>query len=581
MGRWSHLVPGLGVGWDVVRNASWRREVLARGDLWPAWREMCREDVVFWLGAFGWLFEPRRRRGEMREVPFVPWGFQVDLLERMKAALNDHDVLVAKTRDMGVSWLAVMLFLHQWLFEPGTLLLMVSRNETYVDMRGNPKSLFWKLDYGLERLPSWMVPPFRRKRMQLRNLENGSVIDGESTTGDVARGDRRVAILLDEFAAVEPQKQVSVLASTSQSTNCRLIVSTFGEEQDAFERKSRDGSCEVHKVGWWLHPEKSDGMIERADGTRSSPWYERECARIGDQRQVARELDCDPQSSGSRFFEASMIRRVTAEHGVPPLEVGSLVHDKVTGEPIRFDAHRGGRLSLWFPRNAAGVVALPGRVGVGVDVSEGTGASPSVVSVIDGSTGRKVLEYADATIRPEALAVWLVALMRWLGRAHDSWVCPEAPGPGRTLMMRLQEMGFTRLWRDPGAKLPGFTPSKETRRAIYTDLLRAVASGAFRNHSLDALAEYGEVVYRPDGWIVHRASTGLVDPSGARASHADRVTADALAWMVVERTRGYAPEATKPHPESFAHRYALRDRARKLQASGERRLVDDRDDEAA
>lgn len=564
-GKHTHLIRGLDPI-DYAENARWRRTLLDRRDLIPGLMHMSHADPVFWLGAFGWIFEPRRKSGHMREIPFIPWKFQGGLINRFQRAINSHDVLVAKTRDMGVSWLAIALFLHQWLYEPGTLLLLVSRNEAYVDEKGNPKSLFWKLDFLLERLPSWMVPRFKRKKLQLHNLDNGSVIDGESTTGDVARGDRRVAILLDEFAAVEALKQASVLASTSQSTYCRLIVSTFGEEADSFEAKARDGSCEVHKVGWWNHPTKSIGMIKKQDGTLWSPWYAEQCRRIGDPRQIARELDCDSQASASRYFDPLTVKAHERAHSCPPFESGVLVHDPISAHPIRFENQPEGTIRLWVRRNGAGVPAIEGRLAVGVDIAEGTGATPSILSMVVVETGAKVLEYASANIRPEAFAALTVALLKWMEQDRIAILCPEAPGPGRTYIARLHELGFHRIWREAGGQNDGFYPNKDTRREIYSHLQRSIADGSFQNKSMQALSEYGDVVYRPDGWIVHRQSYSINDPSGARNSHADRVTADALALLARRDAPAYAAEKVVV-PGSFGERYRDRERARKVAAT--------------
>lgn len=487
----------------------------------------------------------------------MPWPVQVMLADRLIASVNDHDVLVAKTRDMGVSWLAVALLLHQWLFEPASMLLMVSRNEAYVDDSGNPKSLFWKLDFMLRRLPSWMIPAHVRTHMHLRNLENGSVIDGESTTGDVARGDRRAVILLDEFAAVSPDRQRGVLASTSQSTHCRWLVSTFSEEPDAFEQKSRDGSCEVHRIGWWDHPAKSLGMVVRPDGTRTSPWYERECRRIGEPRQIARELDCDPQAGGARFFDPALVRRHADLHARPPLLTAAMVIDRARAELVRLDARPNGALRLWCPLSSDGSPAIAGPAAVGVDLSEGTGATPSVASVIDHATGEKIAELATPHERPERFAESVLALLRWMRRADDCLVCPERQGPGRTFIARLHELGFHRFWRAAGAKDDGWNPDKTSRREAYTLLAEALAKPTILNRSREALDEYAEVSFRSDGWIVHRLAMTGADPSGARYSHADRVTADALA--VLARTQLSIGAPPRVHdPDSFAARFEAR-----------------------
>ena len=51
-----------------------------------------------------------------------------------------------------------------------------------------------------ERLPPWLKPVrIRRTELHLENQDNGSCIDGYATTGNVLRGGRRTAALLDDL----------------------------------------------------------------------------------------------------------------------------------------------------------------------------------------------------------------------------------------------------------------------------------------------------------------------------------------------------------------------------------------------
>ncbi len=58
------------------------------------------------------------------------------------------------------------------------------------------------------------------------NADNGSVIDGESTTGDAGRGDRRTAMFIDEYAAFDVTDGYRVLLASRDTTNCRGFNST-------------------------------------------------------------------------------------------------------------------------------------------------------------------------------------------------------------------------------------------------------------------------------------------------------------------------------------------------------------------
>ena len=149
-------------------------------------------DFLFWINTFVWTFDPRKQNPV---VPFMTWEFQDDAFKILDKGIGKHDMLIEKSRDMGASWMILTLFTHRWLFYPMQSFLMVSRKEEYVDKSGDYKGLFQKVDFILDRLPSWMVPVYTRNKLHLKNEENGSSIDGESTNGDVGRGDRRTAML--------------------------------------------------------------------------------------------------------------------------------------------------------------------------------------------------------------------------------------------------------------------------------------------------------------------------------------------------------------------------------------------------
>ena len=62
-----------------------------------------------------------------------------------------------------------------------------------------------------------MVPEHRRNKLKLINMENGSKIEGESTTDNIGRGGRRTSLLVDEFAAFDGGGY-DVLSATADNT---------------------------------------------------------------------------------------------------------------------------------------------------------------------------------------------------------------------------------------------------------------------------------------------------------------------------------------------------------------------------
>jgi hypothetical protein len=148
---------------------------------------------------------------------------------------------------------------------------LVSRNENLVDKSSDPKSLFWKLDFINDHLPKWMVPNHTRTKLHLLNEDNKSTIDGESTTGSVGRGDRRTAVMMDEFAAFDHEDGYRALAATQQVTRTRFFNSTPAGVNNAHYdmiqlARSTDSDVELMRFHWSNHPVQSAGLYSSTQG---------------------------------------------------------------------------------------------------------------------------------------------------------------------------------------------------------------------------------------------------------------------------------------------------------------------------
>jgi hypothetical protein len=533
-------------------------------------KAICEADPLFFLNVFGWTFDPR---GIRKKIPFILYPFQEDAILELLGAINDHDALVEKSRDMGASWICIAAMTWCWLFDNGFSGLFVSRVEEYVDKPGNPKAMFWKFDYLIDNIPSWLAPAgysksVYRAKMHVENPERGGVIDGESTTGNVARGDRRTAILLDEFAAVEQGSRV--LSSTRDATNCRLFNSTPNGVNNAFF-DIRQSSIVKIRLHWSVHPSKNaglyttdeDGLLKVLDskgyphgykpildGKLRSPWYDNECARAGSSQEIAQELDIDYLGSGFQYFNATSIHEVMRKNARPAMLEGELEYDDTTGDFIRFTESKGGHLRLWTLLDGKGEPPREHRYTEGADVSAGTGASNSCLEGYDVTTCAKVFEYVNAHIRPEQFAKQAVAIGRWFGNAYLIW---ESGGPGRQFGSRVVELGYGNIYmrkRDEAisgkvSDVPGVAQTKETKLMILGDYRAAVEKGECINYSKEAMEETLEYIFGVDGGVEHSRSCGKIDPSGAKANHGDRVMADALAWKAL-KDRMRTPVAEKP-----------------------------------
>lgn len=530
-----HLVPK-----EQDGNLAFRRELLqfANGGAKEKATliSMCAEDVLFYVNAFCWTYDPRLK---VSTIPFITYPFQDEAIEAVNEAIEmGNDILFAKSRDMGASWLILTAFQHRWRFIHGQSFLCVSRNEDYVDKAGNPKSLFWKFDFLHKNMPGWLLPNMTRTRLRLSNDDNGSSIDGESTTGDVARGDRRTAIMLDEFAAFEATDGYRALSATRDATKCRIFNSTPAGSSNAFYDLSQKVEIKQIRMHWSRHPVKSMGMYTDSTGKARSPWYDKECLRCANATEIAQELDIDFAGSDYLFFDAPMIDRLIAQC-TPPVTRGELVFDPETCMPKDFVEGGNGKLKLWIRPSLGMRLPDDRNYAMGVDIATGTGSSNSAITIGDCLTGEKVAMFVSPKIRPDELGRLAVALGRWFkGMGKEAYMVWEAPGPGRNFGDVVMKLGYRNVYfrrnelaiNAKAGTIPGWWPTKDEKRALYGEYRRALNAGEFQNKCVDSLRECKEIVYTDGGWVVHGRSMATVDPSGARENHGDRPTADALCW---------------------------------------------------
>lgn len=556
-------------------------------------RAMCREDCLFWINTFIFTFDPRKRG--QSQLPFLTYEFQDRAITTIKECLGARDLRCEKTRDMGATWIMLCCFLHEWQFCDLSTFLLASRKEDAVDKAGDPDCLFWKLDYAIKHQPRWLLPNYKRSSMHLENVDTGSTIDGESTNNDLARGGRRTAIGLDEFAVVE--NAYHVVRSTRDVTACRIFNSTvYGEAGNAFADTRFLPNITNIRLHWSQHPEKCRGLyrcvegeIQTLDkeyvfpkdykfnqpwpdntGKLRSPWYDEQCKRAVSPQEIAQELDIDYGASAAGFFDARIEALLKETVGFTCR--GELEFDNDTLDPHGFAPRDNGCLYLWFnPELTAGKPPGVWKCVVGCDIAAGTGATNSVLSVGDALTGRKVAEYVTPTMLPHDLARVAVALCRWFKYTDEkksetdnfrivnespvSYLIWESNGAGRIFGDGVINSGFRNIYyrqkhetlTKDRTNFPGFVSTKETKVPLLGEYRRALILGLFKNPCWNSLDECRNYIFAAGGTIEHASSVSVNDPSGAGENHADRVIADALLWKGM---REIAPEKGAVDPKS-------------------------------
>ena len=282
----------------------------ARGITWNlcARPDNPAEGCIFFIENFGWTFDPRPQANP-NNLPFVLYEYQKETVRWLIDHIdNGKDGLIEKSRDMGISWITVWVFVWYWLFRDGINLLLGSYKEDLVDDRTDD-SLFGRIDYSVEGLPKWILPrgfnkSKHRTHMKLVNPVNQNLIAGDTMNPDFGRGTRKTAIFFDELGSWDYAKDA--WEGTAQSTACRLANST--PKGQNYYADLRESGIDVITLHWKLHPLKDD------------TWYEFEKSRATEEA-IAQELDI----SYTRSQEGRVYKEwdeVNVEKGFFPYDEG-------------------------------------------------------------------------------------------------------------------------------------------------------------------------------------------------------------------------------------------------------------------
>lgn len=583
------LSPGkyhLEVPKSLAANLEYRSRILAAVTTpseAEAFRRMCATDILFYINACVWQFNPNKPGDEVG--PFITWDFQDEVILTLLACVHEgKDVVMEKSREMGASWICLIVF--DWLarFHRNKTLLMISRSREAVDSSVQT-SLFWKLRFVDAYLPKWLRGETRFKEMHCRYEHTNSDIMAEASTGKAGVGGRFTAIFADEFSQIREAAQV--ISRTSDSTRCRIFNGTHLGTGTPFNDLCKRLDIRKIRMHWTQHPDKVAGLYRSSspvevfdkkyefaptfnfvqDGTPAggprpgirSPWYDEQCKRKHSSRDVAMDLDINPEGSVTQFFDPLIIRNLQETYAIEPLWTGDVIFNRLNGEEPELIPSPTGLIKLWFkPRQFRDQLQIPlGTYAAGADIATGTGATPSCLSIVrargDGA-GQKLLEYANATISPDDFAILVVALCRLFCDHHGdgALLAWESAGPGKRFGIKVVESGYRNFHRDRSifderaktSSKPGWYPTVATKRAMLEAYRAALFQREFENRSRDALYQCLQFEYEASGKVSH-SEEDMDDPSGATVNHGDLVIADGLACKMMQVLWVDQPNAPK------------------------------------
>lgn len=532
--------------------------------------EICRRDILFYIAVFGWTVNPRL---DIKKIPFLPYGYQEEAIPLIRDAIGKEDIALPKTRDMGASWMCLLVLEWFWHFQPDNLFLLTSSKKELVD-GPSEKALFKKLDFWWENLPKWMNPPKKRIDMHCKNLRNGSCFDGEATVSNMGTGDRRTAILLDETSKMEQAE--AIFTSTRDVTRCRIFNSTpngrFGVGEAFYKRILNKATKKIF-MHWSEHPTKRVGLYKMVAGVKvilgndyswktdydfdslefydpeskpRSDWYDGECLRAGSPKEIAQELDIDFLGSSERFADPVVMMRVKQEFCMAPYHMGELFVDPENFNAVWHEQPAIGRFELYF----APIDGAPpmGEYSVGCDIAAGTGgafSSESGIVVWNKRTKEQVALFASSRIKPEKFGIFAVGVCRWF---HGAIMVPEVNGPlGTTFINTVREAGYTNLYlRRVADDISKMTTTKigyfnrDGGAEILEKLQADMANRICKVRSMKIVSQFLQYEWQ-GGKLVHAGAETSDSQSDKGKTHGD---------VAIAAAAGYIPVANyRPHPE--------------------------------
>lgn len=302
---------------DWTKNLVYRTETLARCAESEEYQELqmlfCRSSILYFTNTFCWTSDPRL---DYHRSPFVTYPFQDDLLcwllDRIKSRTPG---LIEKSRDMGCSWLLLVIAAYCSIFYEGFVEYLLSMTEKQVDNR-QLGSLLEKLRFIIKNLPLWMQAGWAERghgidtKMMISFPDTTSVVEGLLTGGSsqAGRSGRAKISAYDEFAFVEDQQKVRKAAASLSA--CQIYLSTANGMGNEFYRMRENNAIARKSLHWSLHPLKN------------KDWSIKEKAKMSIE-DWAQEHEIDySQSTKSRVFY-EFLPYTTSEYDWSHIQMGT------------------------------------------------------------------------------------------------------------------------------------------------------------------------------------------------------------------------------------------------------------------
>lgn len=300
-----------------------------------------------------------------------------------------------------------------------------------------------------------------------------------------------------------------------------------------------------------------------------SIWFDEQEASGRSKTNIAQNILRIPQGSADMFFDEATIHKLRSVRESKPNYTGEIKFENIKSviTNIRFELTGIKQNLKWWG-------SLPDRTHnfiVACDISRGTGASNSVMAICDVNKNELVGLYVNPFIDVTDFAELAVATCKWLGNAYLIW---EANGPGDTFDKRVAKLGYNKIyininerkitrkrtqnrgWRStPGVNGSKMDMLSHLDAALTESLKQERYYRYIIIHDKALINELEDYIFTP-GRIDVDMSNSIMDDSGARYSHGDRVIALGLCILAMNEARpADLKKNREPGKESFEYRF--------------------------
>jgi len=503
-------------------------------------KRIFEENPLFAFNTFFWTYDPRESKD--KDLPFTTYKYQDDFILELNRCIDEgEDFFCDKSRDMGVTWMVIGVFVWRFLTKRGEQLKIGSWKQEYVDRLGDMSTHFEKMRYLLSKLPKWLLPEgFDLSKhstfMKIIAPSLSNALIGEATNADFARGGREKAIALDEFQSWDMANEA--WRSCSDATRCKIVFGTPKGAGNKFAELSRTSEIKSkHRLKWFLHPKKAytgrdylktvedakitdriDGyIVQKAENQEAAPsgcyidqygkirseWYDRECERRS-REDILENLDCNYLTSGNPVFDVLKCEERMRDCK-SPLKIGDLLWKvrpifNESGTCVNKE-----QLSVEFLENMNGlylVWELPeegweNAYSISADVAEGLEQGDW-----DSASVRKRFVNHDEDvpltvctlhthIKPFEFAEELAKLGYWYKKA---WIAPERQGNSGGVVINELLKIYTRIYHkevitkgypQSTDKIGFDTSNRHMKGMIIGELSKQIVEGTFRDYDTD------------------------------------------------------------------------------------------------